>query len=152
MKRSVGWGLVALQFVLLIALVVVPRRPTQPIWIIVGGLVLIAGVILGWYAFRALGNALTPTPVPLTHAGLRTDGIYAYLRHPIYSAVLLMVLGYVIAWGSWWSVLVAGMLLVFFIGKLRWEDQLLEKAYGPDWNLWAQQTNALVPRFGSTGK
>lgn len=146
MKRAVGWSLVVLQFALLIALIAVPRRDPKPMWLIIGGVILVAGAVLGWFAFRALGSALTPTPVPLERAGLRTGGIYAHVRHPIYSAVLLMVLGYVIAIGSWWSVLVAGILVVFFIAKSRWEDRLLAAAYGAEWPAWAAQTGALIPR------
>jgi len=146
-KRAVGWSLVVLQFALLIALVAVPRRDPQPLWLIIGGAILVSGAVLGWFAFRALGSALTPTPVPLERAGLRTGGIYAQVRHPIYSAVLLMVLGYVIAIGSWWSVLVAVALAIFFIAKLRWEDHLLAEVYGEQWRAWARQTNALIPRL-----
>jgi protein-S-isoprenylcysteine O-methyltransferase Ste14 len=146
-QRIIGWGLVALQFALLIALVVVPRRDVQPIWLIVGGTMLLAGAVLGWFAFRALGRALTPTPVPIADAGLRTTGIYAHVRHPIYTAVLLMVFGYVIAIGSWWSAGIAGVLVVFFIVKSRWEDRLLAEVYGEEWSAWAARTQALIPWF-----
>ena len=144
---KLGWFLVVIQFVLLVALVVVPRRTAEPLSFIIGSAVILAGVFLGAVAFRALGNALTPTPVPIAGAGLRRTGIYSYMRHPIYSAVLLMVFGYVIAMGSWWSVLVAGILVLFFTIKLRWEDQLLHKEYGSEWEAWAHQTNALIPKF-----
>jgi protein-S-isoprenylcysteine O-methyltransferase Ste14 len=144
---KLGWFLVVIQFVLLIALVLVPRRAAEPLSFIIGSAVILAGVFLGAVAFRALGNALTPTPVPIAGAGLRRTGIYSYMRHPIYSAVLLMVFGYVIAMGSWWSVLVAGILVLFFTIKLRWEDQLLHQEYGPEWEAWAHQTNSLIPKF-----
>jgi protein-S-isoprenylcysteine O-methyltransferase Ste14 len=146
MQRVIGWALVALQFVLLVALVVVPRR--EPNWptSVLGALIVLAGVALGFVAFRALGSALTPTPVPIEGVGLRTDGLYAYVRHPIYSAVLLMVVGYLVALGSLWSVGVALALIVFFWLKSRWEDQLLAAAYGAEWTAWAAQTGALIPR------
>jgi protein-S-isoprenylcysteine O-methyltransferase Ste14 len=146
MQRGIGWSLVALQFALLILLVVVPRR--DPSWptSVVGALLILAGVILGFLSFRALGSALTPTPVPIEHAGLRTDGVYARVRHPMYSSVLLMVAGYVVAIGSPWSVGVAVALLIFFWLKSRWEDQLLADAYGAAWSAWAHDAGALIPR------
>jgi len=146
MQRVIGWALVALQFVLLVALVVAPRR--DPSWptSILGALIFLAGLILGVMAFRALGSALTPTPVPIADAGLRTNGLYAYVRHPMYSAVLLLVVGYLVAFGSLWSVGVALALIVFFWLKSRWEDRLLAAAYGAEWTTWAAQTGALIPR------
>ena len=145
MQRIIGWVLVVLQFVLVIALVVVPRR--EPSWptSILGALIVLIGVVLGFAAFRALGSALTPTPVPIADAGLRTNGLYAYVRHPMYSAVLLLVTGYLVAFGSLWSVGVALALIVFFWLKSRWEDRLLAAAYGAEWTAWAVQTGALIP-------
>jgi len=146
-RRAVGWALVVLQFVLLVLLVVVPRR--DPSWStsILGAVLVLAGVILGFAAFRALGPALTPTPVPIADAGLRTDGVYARVRHPIYSAVLLMIAGYLVAFGSLWSVAVAVALVIFFWLKSRWEDRLLAETYGESWVAWASRTGALVPRW-----
>ena len=147
MKRgTVGWLLVVLQFALLLALVLLPRRSPSVLSIIVGVLILAAGALLGLAAGRRLGRALTPTPVPVAGAGLRTDGAYRYVRHPIYSAVLLMVIGYVIAVGSLWSLACAIVLLVFFVLKSCWEDGLLREQYGDEWAAWASRTGALMPR------
>lgn len=146
MQRVVGWVLVAVQFLLLLALVLVPRR--EPSWptSVLALVIFLLGATLGFIAFRALGSALTPTPVPIQRAGLRTTGVYAYVRHPIYSAVLLMVAGYLIAFGSIWSVVVALALLVFFWVKSQWEDRLLAAAYDAQWITWAAHTGALIPR------
>lgn len=152
MQRVLGWVLVAVQFLLLLVLVLVPRR--EPSWptSVLALVIFLLGATLGFIAFRALGSALTPTPVPIQRAGLRTTGVYAYVRHPIYSAVLLMVAGYLIAFGSIWSVVVALALLVFFWLKSRWEDQLLAATYGSEWIAWAAQTGALIPRRKRPGQ
>jgi protein-S-isoprenylcysteine O-methyltransferase Ste14 len=60
--------------------------------------------------------------------------------------VLLAVLGYVVALGSWWSAAWAVMITGFFWAKSRWEDGLLEAEYGDPWRRWAARTGALVPR------
>ena len=98
-------------------------------------------------AFRRLGTALTPTPVPIRGAGLRTGGAYRYVRHPIYSAVLLITLGFLVAMGSPLSWVWGAVMLLFFWAKSRWEDALLREAYGDEWTQWAQTTGALVPRM-----
>ena len=73
----------------------------------VGGLVGIAGT-------RSLGRNRTPYPVPEAHARLVQEGIYGYVRHPLYSC--LIVLG--ISWAAiWFSVatLVSGVVQALFL-------------------------------------
>ena len=147
MKRStVGWLLVTLQFVLLLVLVLLPHRSPSVASLVVGVLLGVAGVVLALAASRTLGAALTPTPVPISGAGLRTDGAYRYVRHPIYSAVLLLVLGFVVAVGGAASWACAAVILVFFWAKSRWEDSLLRTEYGDEWTAWASRTGAIIPR------
>lgn len=145
-RRTIGWALVALQFILLIALLLLPHRSPSLLGLAVGVPLIAAGAVLGFVALRHLGSALTPTPVPIEGAGLRTDGLYRWVRHPIYSAILLMALGYVVLMGTWWSVGGLVVLLLFFWGKSRWEDRLLREQYGAEWDSWAARTGALLPR------
>jgi len=144
-RQAAGWLLVAVQGILLVVLVLVPRVETDPARLVVGIGLVVAGCALGLVAGARLGAALTPTPVPTPEAGLRTSGPYRYLRHPIYTAVLLIAIGYTVAIGSWWSAAVCALLAVFFWGKSRWEDALLREAYGDDWRIWAAETGALLP-------
>lgn len=145
-RGTIGWTLVVVQFGLLAVLVLLPRREASLVAVAAGLALVVAGAVLGLAASRRLGRALTPTPVPIAGAGLRTGGAYRFVRHPIYSAVLLMVVGYVVAVGSAWSAGCAVVLLVFFWSKSRWEDGLLRAEYGQEWVLWADRTGGLIPR------
>lgn len=133
---------------LLAVLVLLPHRPPTLLSLVIGVPLIAAGVVLGLLAGRRLGRALTPTPVPIADAGLRTDGVFAVVRHPIYSAILLAAAGFVIALGSWWTLGCAVVLLAFLGIKSRWEDSLLREQYGAEWVAWAARTGALVPRIG----
>lgn len=155
MKRTtLGWIAVAVQGLLLVALVIAPtRRPLTSLWPpdaagVVGLVILGAGVVVLAIAARTLASALTPNPVPLSGQILRTTGVYGVVRHPIYSAVLLIAFGYTVALGSWWQVGVSLVLVMFFLAKAHWEDSLLAEQYGDQWHAWSQRTGALVPRFG----
>jgi len=151
-RARLGWLLVALQFVLLAILVLLPWRAPSLLSLALGVPIAAAGVVLGLAASHRLGSALTPTPVPIAGAGLRTTGAYARVRHPIYSAVLLLALGFVIAVGSAWSWACALVLLLFFVVKSRWEDRLLHAEYGSEWEAWAARTGGLVPRLRRGGQ
>lgn len=146
-RHVIGWLLVGCQAVLLVALVVVPRSDTDIARVVLGALLIAAGAVFGGMAGLRLGSALTPTPVPLAGATLRTDGPYRAVRHPIYSAVLLAALGYAVAFGSVWTWLVVVLLVIFFWGKSRWEDTMLKEVHGPEWELWMSTTGALIPRI-----
>ncbi len=146
-RHAVGWTLVAIQGLLLVALVIAPHTDTNIARVAVGALLIAAGAVIGTRAGLRLGPALTPTPVPLAGASLRTDGPYSAVRHPIYAAVLLAALGFTVAVGSVWTWLVMGLLTAFFWGKSRWEDTLLQQAHGPEWELWRARTGALIPHL-----
>lgn len=146
-RARLGWLLVVLQFVLLAVLALLPHRTATLLSLAVGVPLMAAGVVLGLAASRRLGSALTPTPVPIADAGLRTDGVYSNVRHPIYSAILLAALGFTVALGSWWTLLALGVLAAFFTVKYHWEDRLLAQEYGTAWQDWAARTGALVPRL-----
>jgi len=148
--EQVGWILVGIQAVLLIMLLVLPwRRPLSwPLDVldVLGLLLMIAGIALLLISFISLGRALTPTPLPVAGAGLRTRGIYGVIRHPIYVAVLIAALGFTLAVGSVWQVVVWFALLGFFLGKAFWEDRLLAERHGVAWYDYADHVGGFFPR------
>jgi protein-S-isoprenylcysteine O-methyltransferase Ste14 len=146
-RNATGWLLVGIQVVLFVVLLLLPWRSPTAGSLVVGALLVGSGIALGAASMRTLGKALTPTPVPIEGAGLRTTGPYRLVRHPIYSALLLATLGLLIAvggaWGWVWGLVIVG----FFWAKSRWEDSLLRETYGNEWDEWAKRTGALIPRF-----
>lgn len=90
---------------------------------------LAAGIALGAWSASALGRALTPYPRPLEGEPLRTEGPYRFVRHPIYSAVLLLAAGWALLWQSDWGALVLAALYVFFELKAAREERWLEETH-----------------------
>ena len=147
MNRTVtGWLLVAAQIAVFVILAVLPWRSPSPLSIALALPFVVIGGWLGLAAFTTLGGALTPTPVPIAGAGLRTWGPYSRIRHPIYTSVLSLTLAAVILAGTWWSAAWSVVIVAFFWGKSRWEDRLLAEEYGDEWQAWAHETGALIPR------
>lgn len=145
-RQAIGWLLVAVQVLLYVVLAILPWRNPTPISIVLALPFAIGGGWLGLASFGTLGSALTPTPVPIAGAGLRTHGPYSRIRHPIYTAVLSLTLSAVILAGTWWSLAWSAVIALFFWSKSRWEDRLLAQEYGPEWTDWAARTGALIPR------
>ena len=82
-QRLIGWLLVAVQVAVFVVLALLPWRQPSTWSLLVAVPFLAVGGWLGISALRTLGNALTPTPVPISGAGLRTVGPYGRVRHPI---------------------------------------------------------------------
>ena len=152
--RVLGWTLVGVQGLLLLALIALPWRvspanamSTAP-WLWIGTVIAIVGLLLAVVAMRQLGAALTATPVPNDNAPLVVSGVYGRVRHPIYSGILLASAGFSIAVGSWWQLGVWVVLLVFFWFKARWEDRLLAERHPDHWGAYAARTGTLIPWSG----
>lgn len=149
--RSIGWALVAAQALLLILFVLLPKRRSlfaPPDFLDVLGIILmVGGIALVIISLVSLGAALTPTPVPQESAALRTKGIYSVVRHPVYSGILVAALGFTLAVGSIWQVLMWVALVVFFYAKAFWEDRLLAEKHGVAWFDYADHVSSFIPRF-----
>jgi len=101
--RAAGWLLVGLQAGLLGLLVLGPGRGawTVPVPLRVAGDVLrVGGAAAIVVAALRLGRSASVHPAPPAGAVLRTDGPYRFVRHPIYSGVLLLAVGIVATDGS----------------------------------------------------
>ncbi len=142
----------ALQFVLLGVLLTAPRLPDPygaltPFISLLGlTLMAVAGAIL-LVSFVALGNSLTASPLPKQRGKLVTTGLYSYVRHPIYSGLLLLSLGVVLDAGWWPQAVVALMLFLLLRIKAQFEETLLRKAY-PRYAAYAAKTPMFFPRLG----
>lgn len=148
--KAKGNVLVAIQFLLLGLLILLPKSED---WSISSEIEMLANLFtaLAFIIFLIsavnLGRSLTANPVPLEKAKLKTKGIYAFVRHPIYLGIILLVIGRAPVAESWF-VLVSGVLLVILISiKARFEDQLLLDHY-PEYSEYASRVGRLLPGVG----
>lgn len=141
----IGWALVGLQVALLGTLVLLgggDAWPT-PSWLRTASTVaVVIGLIAVATAATGLGRLVTPTPVPKADGVLVTDGLYRFVRHPIYTGVLVIVAGLVVPSGSWVTLGVGALTVGFFYAKSTWEEQRLAERY-VDYDDYRSRT----PRF-----
>ena len=150
MKSFPAWSLVVLQFILIGLLVVLPAGN---LWaqgaflaVVAGGLVTV-GIALAYLGARRLGKTLTPSPIPRQGGELHTSGIYASVRHPIYTGLLTAALGLAL-WGGSTAHLIALAALVGLIAvKARAEEKMLLVTYS-DYASYASQVGRFVPGIG----
>ena len=146
-ERAIGWTFVAVQAVLLVALVGLSSRDdfSVPDWLrIAADIMFWTGVLLAVGAAISLGRSLTATPVPNASGALRTNGLYRFARHPIYSGVILIVVAIAARSGTWWKVALAVLTIAFFVVKSRWEEQRLAERFA-DYEAYAATTGRFFP-------
>lgn len=146
-QRRTAWMLVAAQFALIGAVVLLPNGDVWPVpsWLrLVGTVGSWAGIVIMVVAGLALGRGLTAAPLPNAHAKLRTGGLNRFVRHPIYTGLLLFTLAQVAASGSAWVALAGLLLIVLINAKARWEEARLTERFVeyPD---YARLTPRFVP-------
>lgn len=146
-EQVAAWSLVAVQLSLLVGLVWFPgeRSWSVPSWLVAvaAAMIAIAAVIALAGALR-LGTGLTASPLPSATAQLRTTGVYACVRHPIYTGLLLGGAGVVLLGGRTSRVWVWFALLGLLWGKSLLEERKLAARF-PGYREYAARTPRLVP-------
>jgi protein-S-isoprenylcysteine O-methyltransferase Ste14 len=104
----------------------------------------IFGITLIIVSSVSLNKNLTPFPSPKDESTLITTGVYRYIRHPIYTGILLTTVGYGVYSENTLRLLVFIALLILFVSKASYEETLLLKKF-PEYNNYRQQTAALIP-------
>jgi protein-S-isoprenylcysteine O-methyltransferase Ste14 len=149
MTPSTGWALVGLQFGCLAALVVVPGGELWGAGLFARGAALVlitVGVVVGALAALRLGPNLTPSPLPKEDGALITGGLYRWVRHPIYSGLLLVVLGLVMYKASLFHILVGVMLWLVLCIKAIGEEKMLGERF-EDYQAYYATTGRFFPRL-----
>lgn len=146
-RHRTGTLLVVAQFTL-IGLVLLPVGPAigsgqlRP----VGIALLVAGAVVGVLALLAMGSDTRVHPVPGQGASLHRNGIYAWIRHPMYAAVLLACAGVTVSTGRVLAIAAFVALAAVLHAKARFEDSLLDARFGWEFAVYAQRVPALVPQ------
>jgi protein-S-isoprenylcysteine O-methyltransferase Ste14 len=145
--RRLGDALVAVQFGLIL-LCLLPVGPTigsgqlRPVGLVCLGL----AALVGGLALLAMGSDTRVHPVPAAQTPLRVTGIYAWIRHPMYAAVLLATLGVTLSSARVLSLLAFLALIGVLHAKAEFEDRMLQEKFGGQFADYASRVPALIPR------
>jgi protein-S-isoprenylcysteine O-methyltransferase Ste14 len=75
---------------------------------------------------------------------LVTSGPYAYVRHPIYSGLMLAMIGSVLAVGLVWLALLV-ISFVYFLVSARTEEKMMVAQFPDAYPAYRQRTRMLIP-------
>jgi protein-S-isoprenylcysteine O-methyltransferase Ste14 len=142
-----GWWVVG-QFLLLLAVAILgitDHATSKSLPVFICGLIFLAASgICGISGALALGRNLTPFPKPSNKTQLVQHGIYALIRHPLYTSVFCAATGWSLVWQSWPALTASLMLCVFFDAKARHEEHWLRQQF-PDYVDFEQRVRRFIP-------
>lgn len=148
-ERAWLWTLVPLMAVFAIVrraaglqLILWPRTPAVGL---LADLLTIAGLMVALWARATLGRNWSGRVVFKEDHELIRRGPYAYVRHPIYSGILLMGLGTAVASARFSSFLLLAATTVALAVKWRTEERLMTSHFPEAYPEYRRRVKALIP-------
>ena len=122
-----------------------PLFNTNPATILGGEIVTGLGIAYAFWARFNLGTNWSGSITLKADHQLVRSGPYALSRHPIYTGILLAMLGNAVCMGTIAGVIGFALAVVAFKRKSLVEEHLLRTQFGEEYGRYAQDVRALIP-------
>ncbi len=120
------------------------------VWIfrIAGGLVIALGVFI-WY----IGAVRSDMDENITENKLKTDGIYSWVRNPMYTGCWFIIIGISFMWHNYWvlPMIIVDWAIITIVLKNTEEKWLLD-VYGDEYAEYKKRVNRCIPWIPSKKK
>ncbi len=105
-----------------------------------------AGLAFRLYAIRVLGRYFTPSVAVVADQQVVEDGPYKLIRHPAYTGLLIMFLGFGLSSTNWLSLLaLMGCALTGLSYRIHVEERVLQEHLGQRYQEYMRRTKRLIP-------
>lgn len=122
-------------------LVVLPQDAISPAMRVTSTVLIIIGTALSIICLARLGKSFS---IMATSRKLVTEGPYRLVRHPLYAAELILILGVVLSHGSPFAFAVGAVWLVLQVRRAQYEESVLRSSF-PEYQDYAARVPMLVP-------
>ena len=122
------------------------RLPDWAGWL--GLLVLAGALVVFWRSHIDLGQNWSPTLQIREGHSLMTNGLYRYIRHPMYASQWLWVIAQALLLQNWIAG-VGGLVLflpMYFL-RVPQEEQMMLNEFGETYRAYMQRTGRVLPRW-----
>ena len=124
---------------------------TNWFFLFIGMLFYVCGQAVYLWGAATLGGMYRPSSVLggvrfVAGDRLITYGPFAYVRHPLYLGLQIAALGGLLIYRNWTFVFIAVNFMALFF-RARREEQALAGRFGEEWERYASQVPAWLPRF-----
>lgn len=114
-----------------------------PFWL--GSALAASGLLLTVWARRCLGRNWSAIVTIKEGHEFIASGPYAYVRHPIYTGLLIAFAGTAVALGEWRGVLAVAIGFWAFWRKLLLEEHWMREHFGETYQAYCRRVAALLP-------
>jgi protein-S-isoprenylcysteine O-methyltransferase Ste14 len=122
-----------------------------PLWLRwLGVLNAIGAVWLGYLAHRNLGSNYTPDLRTKVEHQVVVEGIYAWIRHPMYTSFFVLLASYFLLTANWLIGLLGLGYSLLIVERAGHEEQMLIERFGGEYRAYMQRTGRFVPRWRHT--
>jgi protein-S-isoprenylcysteine O-methyltransferase Ste14 len=112
--------------------------------LLVGAVLVAAGLAFAIWARRHLGRNWSSSVVLKQDHALIRSGPYRWVRHPIYTGILLALLGTAVTIGELRAAIGFALFVVSFVLKSRAEEKWMREVF-PEYEQYRGNTAALIP-------
>ena len=122
--------------------------PAPAGWI--GAALLTVAVLLLWRAYADLGRNWSPKIEISEGQALVTQGVYGYIRHPIYAGLWLWAVAQPLLLHNW--IAGFGLLVVFlplYLIRVPREEQMMLEHFGETYRAYLNRTGRIIPRISN---
>lgn len=141
-----GLGAVTLAGIILFCYVLkigILSTPWNIIFRIIGGVLIIIGLAV-WY----IGALKSDMDESITENKLKTDGIYAWVRNPMYSGWWMLIVGISLMWANAMLLFIIPIdWLILTVALKNTEEKWLLDLYGYEYTEYKRRVNRCIPWF-----
>ena len=112
-----------------------------------GVILIVAGLGFTVWARQRLGRNWSGTVQVKQDHQLISDGPYRFVRHPIYTGILVAFLGTAAIIGHWGAILAVLIAFGSFWRKLTLEERFMRETFGSAYEEYRGRTAALIPHL-----
>jgi protein-S-isoprenylcysteine O-methyltransferase Ste14 len=124
---------------------------------LLGDLITWLGLGNGWFIVMLLSNLLLIAGIWLVFSGweqvyraegrLVTDGVYAWVRHPQYTGIFVITLGFMIQWPTLATLILWPFVIGMYVQLARREEQDVLKEFPVEYAEYRESTPMFFPRL-----
>ena len=118
----------------------------RPLVTIVGIVVFLLGAALRWWSIYTLGRYFTADVAVRSTQSVVQSGPYRFVRHPSYTAILIMLLGVGLALANWAAIIIMVAGGIIGLGyRVMVEERALVEALGQPYADYMRHTKRFIP-------
>ncbi len=110
----------------------------------------IASLIFWTWTQAALGKEWSPQLQLRKEHHLVTSGPYAWIRHPIYTAMIGIGIAFALVTANWCFVVLSVVVIAGLLSRVPKEERMMVEKFGDEYKIYMKKTGRFFPKLANT--